>query len=215
MYRTFFLVGLAALLCLQVSAQSTVCLPCNSLLGRWNPGVNSGSCVANVTDPVQYIVAFEQCICGPGSQADYAACARCDVNGDGGVPIEGLNFGAASKFSSACSVFGKDVTSVLQPSGLNAFASVVAPIVTSATRAQVASADILGFYALQNVVTAAYAVTGLVTDSMVPPPPTSTSGVFSTQLSTFHAVSGSKKGCRPVPAISIILLLGLLGAALL
>jgi len=215
MYNTFLLVGLAALLCLQVFAQSTACSPCNSLLGRWNPGTNSGSCVANATDPVQYIVAFEQCICGPRSQADYAACAECNINGDGGVPIDGLNFGAASKFSSACSVFAKDVTSVLQPSGLNAFASVVAPIVTSATQAQIASADILGFYALQNVVTAAYAVTGLVTDSVAPPSPTGTGGVFSTQLPTFPAVSGSKKGCSPVPSISIILLLVLLGAALL
>ena len=220
MYCTLLLVGLDILLWLPVFARATtVCPACDSLRARWNPHGNTGSCVINVSDPVQYIVAFEQCICSPGSQSDYATCAKCNVNGDGGVPIDGLNFGAASQFSSACSVFAKDVTSVLQPSGLNAFASVVAPIITSSTRAQIASADVLGFYALQNVVTASHAISGIMTDSTAPRAtgtsrPTGTIAVKSTQSSTLAATSGSKS-CSPVPAISVVLLLALLVVALL
>lgn len=197
MYRASIIGAFLTFLEIQVLAQSKICPACDSLRSRWNPHANTGSCLVSITDPVQYIIAFEQCLCSPGSQTDYAACANCNLNGDGGVPIEGLNFGAASGFSSACSVFGKDVTSVLQPSGLNAFASVVAPIVTTSTRAQIASADILGYFALQNVVTKSQAITGIETDSMVTRPTVSYKPISATPSSMFTAISGSDRSSKP------------------
>lgn len=197
MYRTSVIGVFFAFLEIQVLAQTKACPACDSLRSRWNPHANTGSCLVSITDPVQYIVAFEQCLCSPGSQSDYAACAKCNLNGDGGVPIDGLNFGAASRFSSACSVFGKDVTSVLQPSGLNAFAIVVAPIVTTSTPAQIASADVLGYYALQNVVSASQAITGIETDSVAPRPTGSFyRPISATPSAIFTAVSSSDRSRR-------------------
>ena len=88
----------------------------------------------------------------------------CNINGDGGVPIDGLNFGDAAGFQTACSIFASDVTSVLESSGLNAFASVVAEALTAANPL---SADILGYYIFQNVVSAT-GLTGLITDTVGP-----------------------------------------------
>ena len=197
MYRASIIGAFFTFLWIQVLAQSKVCPACDSLRSRWNPRANTGSCLVSITDPVQYIIAFEQCLCSAGSQNDYAACAKCNLNGDGGVPIDGLNFGAASGFSSACSVFGKDVTSVLRPSGLNAFASVVAPIVTTSTRAQIASADVLGYFALRNVVTASHAVAGIQTDSIAPRPTASYKPITATPSSMFTASSGSDRSSKP------------------
>jgi hypothetical protein len=149
------------LTCCSVSlAQTTMCPACNSLQSRWNPIANTGSCLSNVNDPVKYIVGFEQCICSPDSLSNYTTCAKC--NNDVGVPIDGLNFGPAASFSSACSRFMADVTSILQPSGLNAFASVVQGAISTTNRASV---DLLGYYAFQNVVTDVGTQGGIVTDT--------------------------------------------------
>jgi hypothetical protein len=149
-----------------VLAQSTTSCPaCDSLAGLWSPNGNTGSCIGSLSDPVAYISGFEQCLCGTQGQDDYSACVACNINGDGGVPIDGLNFGGLSGFQSACSIFASDVTSVLQPSGLAAFASVVAPVLT-ASGVDVASVDLLGYYIFENVVSASGAATGLITDSV-------------------------------------------------
>jgi hypothetical protein len=168
MYLRFLIATFSLSLWKSISAQTTACPACDALMARWTPNANTGSCLGNLSDPVQYIVNFEQCICSPGSEADYAACAGCNVNGDGGIPIDGLNFGPAAEFKSACSLFASDVTSVLEPSGLNAFASVVAPINTASNTEHVSSRDILGLYIFQNVVTASNAVSGIMTDSVAP-----------------------------------------------
>ena len=81
----------------------------------------------------------------------------------GVFPIDGLNFGNAAGYEMACSIFASDVTSILQPSGLNAFASVVAGAMTATNAFQ---ADLLGYYIFQNVVTATALTGGLITDSV-------------------------------------------------
>jgi len=142
---------------------STMCAPCNSLLSRWNPTSDTGSCAAgNASNPQTYILNFQQCICSPDSLSDYTACASC--NGNLGVPIDGLNFGPPASFSSACSVFSEDVTSILQPSGLNAFASAVRAAMSPAT-SSTGPADILGYYAFENVITQIATQISIVTDS--------------------------------------------------
>lgn len=185
-----------------ISAQTTVCPACDALMGRWTPDSDTGLCLGNISDPVKYILNFEQCICSSGSQSDYAACASCNINGDGGVPIDGLNFGPASAFRSACSLFAYDVTSILKPSGLNAFASVVAPINT-ASHTKASSRDILGLYIFQNVVTATNAiVSGILTDSLIPGTTAAAtaattlaaSNVLSTGTSTTANATGSASG---------------------
>jgi hypothetical protein len=148
-----------------VTAQSTTSCPaCDNLLSLWDPNSNTGSCLGSISDPVAYIVGAEQCLCGTQGQNDYSACVACNINGDGGVPIDGLNFGDAAGFQTACSIFASDVTSVLESSGLNAFASVVAEALTATNPL---SADILGYYIFQNVVSAT-GLTGLITDTVGP-----------------------------------------------
>jgi hypothetical protein len=162
MFRVFsFSFWLLCFLELSV-AQKTSCPQCTSLESLWNPTTNTGSCLTNASDPVSYIVQFEQCICSPNSSSVYAQCAAC--NGNIGIPIDGLNFGPPSSFSSACSRFSEDVTSILQPSGLNAFASFVRAAMSTPNSA---SADILGYYAFQNIITQAATQMSIVTDSVI------------------------------------------------
>jgi len=159
MYTIIFLALLQA-----VIAQSTTSCPaCDTLRGLWDPDSDSGSCLGSLSDPVAYIVGAEQCLCGTQAQNDYSACVACNINGDGGVPIDGLNFGNAAGYQTACSIFASDVTSILQPSGLNAFANVVAGAMTATSPFQ---ADILGYYIFQNVASATAGLTGLVTDTV-------------------------------------------------
>ena len=93
-------------------AKSTGCAACDTLQSLWSPDDNSGSCLTDIHDLVKYIVNFQQCICSPQSQSDYEECVKCNIDSDVGTPIDGLNFGPAKIFSSACSVFSDDVTSV-------------------------------------------------------------------------------------------------------
>lgn len=165
-----------------ILAQTTSCPACDSLLSLWDPDQSTGSCLGSLSNPVQYIVNFEQCICSPQSQGDYSACVACGINGDGGVPIDGLNFGPAWVFQSACSVFAADVTSVLEPSGLNAFARVVAPVMTGPD----ATLDILGYYIFQDVLSETVVGTGnIATDSI-----TSTMSTPTMQTTVTKSVSG-------------------------
>ena len=146
-------------------AQEESCPACNALTTLWNPGTNTGTCLTSLSEPVSYILNFEQCICNTTTQTTYSSCVSCNLTSTPGVPIEGLDFGSLQGFQSACEIFAKDVTSTLIPSGLNAFASVVQPIMTAGTE-QRSSMDILGFYVFQNVATATgMAVGGLVTDT--------------------------------------------------
>jgi hypothetical protein len=138
-----------------VQGQTTMCAGCNALQAQWDPTANTGSCLGDVSDPVAYISNFEKCFCNSESQADYASCFSCN-SADGEIPIDGLNFGPPASFSSACSRFAADVTSVLQPSGLAAFASVVAWVFTNK---DVVGVDMLGNFIFQNVEMAT-AVTG-------------------------------------------------------
>jgi|SRR5579859_778449 len=217
MHPIFTLTAMAFSLQHSASAQNDTssCAPCDSLRSRWNPDSNTGSCVGrNTPDPVKYIVNFEQCICSNSSLSDYAACAKCDINGDGGVRIDGLNFGPPAEFSKACSIFAADVTSVLQPSGLNAFASKVLPLMT-ASRSDV---DILGYYAFQNVVTATKGGIGntgggIVTDSTVPTAPMVTSTAStgkSTLIPSNFFSAGSSEGVRnQTPIAALLAMLGI------
>lgn len=143
-----------------ILAQTTACPACDTLLSLWDPDQNSGSCLGDPSNPINYIVNFEQCLCGSQGQSDYSDCAACNLDGDGGIPIDGLNFGPASGFQSACSKFAADVTSILEPSGLIAFVDVVAPM-----QSESPLVDILGYYIVQNFIT--LSMTGLVTDTGV------------------------------------------------
>lgn len=137
---------------------TTLCAGCNALKAKWDPtNANTGSCIGDISDPVKYISDFEKCICSSENQAVYASCFSCN-NADGEIPIDGLNFGPPAMFSSACSLFAADVTSVLQPSGLAAFSSVVAIDDTNKSRL-----DILGNYIFQ-MVEIATAGGGILTD---------------------------------------------------
>jgi len=190
MYTIFFLALLQA-----AFAQSTSSCPaCDNLLSLWNPDANTGSCLGNFSDPVAYIVGAEQCLCGTQGQSDYSACVACNINGDGGVPIDGLNFGNAAGYQTACAIFASDVTSILEPSGLNAFASVVAGVTTAT---DVFTADILGYYIFQNVVSATD-LTGLITDTVgatpvptVTPTATETTATHTSTNATNKATTGS------------------------
>lgn len=137
-----------------ILAQSTTSCPaCDILRGLWDPITNTGSCIGSPSDPVAYIAGFERCLCGTQGQSDYAACVQCKINGEDGVPIDGLNFGSAAGFQTACSIFSSDVTSILKPSGLYAFLNAVAAVATAT--ADTGSEDILGFYIVQNAVSGA------------------------------------------------------------
>jgi len=192
-----------------VSSQPTSCPACDSLKSRWNPVPNTGSCLGNVNDTTNYIVGFEQCICSPGTLSDYTACANCNLTGDGGVPIDGLNFGPPAQFSSNCSRFSADVTSVLQPSGLNAFASVVRGALTSTDRASV---DLLGFYIFQNVVTEMATQTALITDSVSYPAtrftlPTNATATTRATRSAGLNVSDAGRSANSMPITGILSLI--------
>src|SRR5436190_12815388 len=144
-------VTLAFTLLPAILAQSTTSCPaCDTLLGLWNPDNNTGSCLGSLSDPVAYIAGFEQCICGTKGQNDYSACVQCKINGDIGVPIDGLNFGPAAGFQTACSIFASDVTSILKPNGLDAFGRAVTTVLTAT--ADPRSQDLLGFYIFEIVV---------------------------------------------------------------
>src|SRR5436190_1915002 len=119
--KAFLALGL-----LQLSrAKSTGCAACDTLQSLWSPDNKTGSCLSDAHDPIKYIVNFQQCICNPTSQSDYAECVKCNIDGESGTPIDGLNFGPAVIFSSACSKFSDDVTSILIPSGLPAFVQAI------------------------------------------------------------------------------------------
>lgn len=141
-----------------ILAQTTSCPACDTLLSLWDPDASTGSCLGNPNDPVNYIINFQQCLCSTQGQSDYSDCVKCNVNGDGGVPIDGLNFGPAAGFESACSKLAADITSILKPSGFNAFVSIVGPIT-----GPVSNNDILGDYILANVLS--ISATGLTTDA--------------------------------------------------
>lgn len=126
---------------------TTLCAGCNALQAQWNPNAYTGTCLGDVSDPVKYISNFEKCICSSENQAVYASCFSCN-NADGEIPIDGLNFGPPAMFSSACSRFAADVTSVLQPSGLAAFSSALA---IESPNGDSPHLDILGNYIFQMV----------------------------------------------------------------
>jgi hypothetical protein len=142
-----------------ILAQTTTCPACDTLISLWDPDANTGSCVGNPNDPINYIVNFQQCLCSTQGQSDYSDCAKCNVNGDGGVPIDGLNFGPVAGFQSACSKLAADITSILKPSGLGAFANLVGSMT-----GPVSDDDILGNYILSDIIVS-ISVTGLVTDT--------------------------------------------------
>jgi hypothetical protein len=189
-----------------VIAQSTTSCPaCDTLLNLWNPDSDTGSCLGSLSDPVAYITGAEQCLCGTQGQSDYSACVACNINGDGGVPIDGLNFGNAAGFQTACSIFASDVTSVLEPSGLNAFASVVAEALTATNPF---SADILGYYIFQNIISAT-GLTGLNTDTAGPtttptatPTATGTTSAPTSNTATIRTAAGTESKASTAGASS-------------
>jgi len=129
----------------------------------------------------------------------------CNINGDGGVPIDGLNFGNAAGFQTACSIFASDVTSVLEPSGLNAFASVVAEALTATNPF---SADILGYYIFQNIISAT-GLTGLNTDTAGPtttptatPTATGTTSAPTSNTATIRTAAGTESKASTAGASS-------------
>jgi hypothetical protein len=197
MFRITTFASLAIFLLPAVLGQTTTtCAGCNSLQAQWDPSANTGSCLGSINDPVSYIVNFEKCICSSESQSDYASCFNCsnsvsDGSGDDSIPIDGLNFGATDQFNSACVLFASHVTSILEPSGLSAFASVVTPVETMSID-NGGTADILGYLIYANILVET--ASGILVDSTVSnTQPTSTGGATDNGSST-PTPSGSQGG---------------------
>ena len=176
-----------------ILAQTKSCPACDLLLSRWDPNSKTGSCLSNPNDPVNYIINFQQCLCSPQGQSEYLECAKCNVNGDGGVPIDGLNFGPAEGFQSACSKFAADVTSVLKPSGFNAFVSVV---VSSAA----STPDILGQYVIADVISET--VTGILSSAATSRGSLSATVFASTPTNSASAKVSASQGVTASPTTS-------------
>jgi hypothetical protein len=173
---------------------TTACAGCNSLRAQWDPNANTGACLGSMSDPISYIVSFEKCICSSESQSDYASCFNCsntasDGSGDDSIPIDGLNFGPADQFSSACVLFASHVTSILEPSGLSAFANVVTPIETMSIDVP-GTADILGYLIYANV--AVETASGILVDSTVSNTQPTPKGVATDNGSSTPTSSGSQ-----------------------
>jgi hypothetical protein len=179
-----------------ISGKGTGCPACDSLQSLWNPDTNKGSCVGNRKDPVKLIINFQQCICGTQGQYDYQTCTECNLDPEGGVPIDGLNFGPLSLFQAQCSIFSNDINTILKPSGLISFVNSIRP--DSIVEEIIAEQDILAIEILAAIkitvtttVTVATASgglkgpTGINRPGMSIPSPTGRDGVSS--------VSGSGK----------------------
>jgi hypothetical protein len=177
-----------------------------TLQSEWDPNSNTGSCLGDLSNPVKYIADFETCLCGSKGQADYAACFACDGME---IPIDGLNFGPAPAFASACSLFASDVTSVLEPSGLDAFASAVLPVLTAKAGGDL---DILGFYAFENLGSTALPQ-GIVTDSISSTP--TPTPITSPATTSTQAASGNGKSDSNRNRGSMVGLLGAVAVAIL
>ena len=193
-----------------VLGQTTLCPACVTLQSEWDPTGKTGSCLGDMSDPVKYIANFETCLCGSKGQADYAACFACDGMA---VPIDGLNFGPAPAFASACSLFASDVTSVLEPSGLSAFASAVLPVLTATAGDNL---DVLGFYAFENLGSTGLPQ-GIVTDSTISPstPTPTPTPTASHAVTSTPAASGNGKSVSNKNRGSMVGLLGGVAVAIL
>ena len=110
-----------------ISAGGTGCAACDSLQSLWNPDTHKGSCIGNPKNPVKFIINFEQCICGTKGQNQYQSCIECNLVPEGGVPIDGLNFGPLSIFQAQCSIFSNDINTILKPKGLIEFVRSIRP----------------------------------------------------------------------------------------
>ena len=158
-----------------IFAKGTGCAACDSLQSRWNPDANKGSCLDHHKDPATFIINFQQCICGIQGQNDYQRCTECNLDPDGGVPIDGLNFGPLSIFQSQCSLFNDDINTILKPHGFVAFARSIRPA-SVITKYSISEQDILAIEILSAITVT---VTGAPQATKAATTPTSKVGVKS------------------------------------
>ena len=176
-----------------ISARGTGCPACDSLQSLWNPDTNKGSCVGSRKDPVKLIINFQQCICGTQGQNNYQNCTECNLDPEGGVPIDGLNFGPLSLFREQCSMFSNDINTILKPSGLVPFVYSIRP--DSIVEEIIAEQDILAIEILSAIT---ITVTKMGTDATAIGGSKGPTGINRTGMSIPSPTSDGREGVSGV-----------------